>query len=446
MPEGALEVLSQHEVNRLRSTGEGGHHELLRRCALAILNSGNTTDDTRAVLEQHRSFDISIVQQDRGVKLGLRDAPPGAFVDGEMIRGIRELLFAVLRDVIYINSEFVAGGQFDLGSSHGITNAVFHVLRNAGVLKTGVEPNIVVCWGGHSISRDEYDYTKQVGYELGLRKLNVCTGCGAGAMKGPMKGATIGHSKQRIRNGRYIGLTEPGIIAAESPNPIVNELVIMPDMEKRLEAFARIAHAIVIFPGGVGTAEEILFLLGILLHPDNEATPLPLILTGPESSRAYLEQIDAFIGAALGPEARTKYEIIIGDPPAVATWVSSNVRRVRDFRHAHNDAYYYNWRLRVDSVFQQPFIASHESMARLEISRDLPTQELAANLRRAFSGIVSGNIREEGIRAIEEHGPFEIRGDKSILARLDVLLRAFVEQHRMKLPGRPYVPCYRVIV
>jgi predicted Rossmann-fold nucleotide-binding protein len=446
MPEGALEVLSQNEVNRLRSTGEGGHHELLRRCALAILNSGSVTDDTREVLAKHRNFDISIVQQDRGVKLGLRDAPEGAFVDGEMIRGIRELLFAVLRDVIFINSEFVAGGQFDLESSQGITNAVFHVLRNAGVLKSGTEPNIVVCWGGHSISREEYEYTKDVGYQLGLRKLNVCTGCGAGAMKGPMKGATIGHSKQRIRNGRYIGLTEPGIIAAESPNPIVNELVIMPDMEKRLEAFARIAHSIVIFPGGVGTAEEILFLLGILLHPDNQATPLPLILTGPETSRAYLERIDAFITGTLGPEVRRCYEIIVGDAPAVATWVASNVRQVREFRHAHNDAYYYNWRLRVESVFQRPFVATHESMSRLEISRDLPAEVLAANLRRAFSGIVSGNIREEGIRAIEQHGPFEIRGDKSILAQLDGLLRAFVEQHRMKLPGRAYEPCYRVIV
>jgi predicted Rossmann-fold nucleotide-binding protein len=446
MPEGTLEVLSQQEVIRLRSTGEGGQHELLRRCALAILNSGSTTDDTREVLAQHRNFDINIVQQDRGVKLALVDAPPGAFVDGEMIRGIRELLFAVLRDVIYINNEFATGGQFNLGSSQGITNAVFHVLRNAGVLKSGHEPNIVVCWGGHSINREEYEYTKETGYQLGLRKLNVCTGCGAGAMKGPMKGATIGHAKQRIRNGRYIGLTEPGIIAAESPNPIVNELVIMPDMEKRLEGFVRIAHSIVIFPGGVGTAEEILFLLGILLHPDNEDIPLPLILTGPESSRAYLERVDAFIGATLGPVARTRYQIIIGDPAAVATWVLGNVRRVRDFRHSHNDAYYYNWRLRVESVFQQPFVATHESMSRLPLSRELPAAELAANLRRAFSGIVSGNIREEGIRAIEQHGPFEIRGDKTILAQLDGLLRAFVEQHRMKLPGRTYEPCYRVVV
>jgi hypothetical protein len=122
------------------------------------------------------------------------------------------------------------------------------------------------------------------------------------------------------------------------------------------------------------------------------------------------------------------------------------VRHAQVFRRSHNDAYYFNWRLKVDSVFQQPFVATHESMARLEISRDLPAAELAANLRRAFSGIVSGNIREEGIRAIEQHGPFEIRGDSTILAQLDGVLRAFVEQHRMKLPGRAYEPCYRVVV
>ena len=96
-------------------------------------------------------------------------------------------------------------------------------------------------------------------------------------MKGPMKGATIGHAKKRVKNGRYIGITEPGIIGAEAPNPIVNELVIMPDIEKRLEAFVRCGHGVIVFPGGVGTAEEILYLLGILLHPDNADLPLSLI-------------------------------------------------------------------------------------------------------------------------------------------------------------------------
>jgi pyrimidine/purine-5'-nucleotide nucleosidase len=143
----------------------------------------------------------------------------------------------------------------------------------------------VVCWGGHSIARHEYEYTKHVGYELGLRGIDICTGCGPGAMKGPMKGATIAHAKQRRYQNRYIGITEPGIIAAESPNPIVNHLVIMPDIEKRLEAFVRVGHGIIVFPGGVGTAEEILYLLGILLHPDNAHLPFPLVFTGPTSRR-----------------------------------------------------------------------------------------------------------------------------------------------------------------
>lgn len=98
--------------------------------------------------------------------------------------------------------------------------------------------------GGHSINTEEYKYTKKVGHELGLRSLDICTGCGPGVMKGPMKGATISHAKQRLTGGRYLGLTEPGIIAAEAPNPIVNELVILPDIEKRLEAFVRVGHGV----------------------------------------------------------------------------------------------------------------------------------------------------------------------------------------------------------
>jgi predicted Rossmann-fold nucleotide-binding protein len=445
-PEGSLEVLSQHEVNRLRSTGEGGQHEILRRCALAVLNVGSPSDDTREVLEKYRDFDLYIVQQDRGVKLALKNAPPDAFVDGKMIRGIRELLFAVLRDVVFINSEVTSGGQFDLDSSDGITNAVFHILRNAGILHPPTEPRLVVCWGGHAVSREEYDYSKRVGYELGLRGLDVCTGCGAGAMKGPMKGAAVGHAKQRVRDGRYVGVTEPGIIAAESPNPIVNQLVILPDMEKRLEAFVRIAHAIVIFPGGVGTAEEFLFLLGILLDPRNRELPLPVILTGPASAEPYFAQIDEFIGTTLGRTAQSRYRISVGDPVELATLVLRGVRQVRDFRHAHNDAYYYNWRLHLDLEFQRPFQATHENMAGLQLYRRQEPASLAANLRKAFSGLVSGNVKEEGIRAIESRGPFELRGDRDIMTQLDRLLAAFVAQSRMRLPGRTYEPCYRIAV
>jgi len=411
---------------------------------LAVLNSGSQSDDARALLENYRDFSVGFIQRDRGLKVSLRSAPGIAFVDSTMIRGTRELLFAVLRDIVFTRNEVLDSDRFDLETSGGITDAVFHIVRNAGLLGLPAEVNMAVCWGGHAISREEYEYTKQVGYELGLRGLDVCTGCGPGAMKGPMKGATIGHAKQRIRNGRYVGITEPGIIAAESPNPIVNSLVIMPDIEKRLEAFVRVGHGAIVFPGGVGTAEEILYLLGVLLHPDNSSQPMPMIMTGPASAEPYFRQIDEFVGATLGDEARKRYSIVIDDPREVARKMGEGLADVREFRKQHGDAYYFNWRLMIEPDFQLPFAATHEAMSKLEISEALPKHVLAANLRRAFSGIVSGNVREDTIVEIEKRGPFEINASQNIMALLDELLGAFVAQQRMKISGGDYQPCYDV--
>ena len=114
-PEGSLEVLSQLEVDQLRSSGEGGLYTLLRRCMLAVLNSGREKDDARALLEDYADFQVGFIQQARGLKLALTGAPGEAFVDGRMIRGIRELLFAVLRDIVYTRNEILGSGRFDLG-------------------------------------------------------------------------------------------------------------------------------------------------------------------------------------------------------------------------------------------------------------------------------------------------------------------------------------------
>ena len=425
-------------------SGKGGLYPLFRNCALAVLNCGSTTDDGKELLERYRDFEISILQRERGIKLEMHNAPASAFVDGEMIKGIQEHLFAVLRDVVYVNDEIIGNPKFNLSNPESITDAVFHVLRNADILNPMANPNIVVCWGGHSISREEYDYAKDLGYQLGLRGCDICTGCGPGAMKGPMKGATIAHAKQRTRGGRYLGFTEPGIIAAESPNPIVNELVIFPDVEKRLEAFVRAGHGIVVFPGGVGTAEEILYILGILLEPANSTLPFPLIFSGPKSAEQYFVQIDQFIGATLGSAAQKLYEIIIDDPARVAQEMQAGIIQVREFRKQHSDAYYFNWMLKIDPEFQMPFAPTHHHMRGLNLHGNQPPHRLAANLRRAFSGIVAGNVKESGIRAIEQYGPFELDGDKDIMGLMDELLASFVAQNRMKLAGKAYNPCYRI--
>ena len=442
-PKTHMRVLSRHEIQHLTDAGSSAH-ELLKRCAFAVLSAGSQEDDYTHLEEGYRHFSIEVIQEDRGIALRITGAPSEAFVDGEIIRGIREQLFSVLRDILYVQEGILKTHSFDLETSEGITNAVFHILRNAEVLKTDQDPNLVICWGGHSIPRNEYEYTKEVGYHLGLRELNIGTGCGPGAMKGPMKGATIGHAKQHIRNGRYIGITEPGIIAAESPNPIVNELVILPDIEKRLEAFVRMAHGIIIFPGGPGTAEELLYLLGVLSHPENKDLPYPLVITGPEESGDYLRDIDRFIGETLGPDAQKHYELVINDAPRVAHLMKKGMEQVKAHRREHQDAFFYSWKLKIDHDFQMPFDPTHENMSSLKISRDIPKHELAANLRRVFSGIVAGNVKADGVQRVRKHGPYEIHGDPQILSGVDRLLKAMVEHGRMKISGN-YQPCYRII-
>jgi len=445
-PRGSLELLSQREVAALTTSAhEHNLLELFRRCALAVLNTGEETDDVLAIFAAHEDFAIDIAKRTRGVKLIVRNAPPGAFVDGRMIEGIRQHLFAVLRDLVYVGTEIADCNRFDLESSEGITDAVFHILKHARVLTPDLAPNLVVCWGGHSISHVEYEYSKEVGYHLGLRGLDICTGCGPGAMKGPMKGAAVGHAKQRLHEARYIGLSEPGIIAAEPPNPMVSQLVVMPDIEKRLEGFLRIGHGFVIFPGGVGTAEEILYLLGVLLDPQNEQQELPVIFTGPQESADYFHELDAFLRLALGERIRERYQIVIGDAAAVGRRMGEGVRRVRRERLAQGDAYFFNWLLRVPYEHQVPFAVDHERVAALRLSPELPAGELAVALRRAFSAIVTGNVKEHGIRMIQARGPFELHSDQRLAEGLDRLLRQFVAQGRMKLAGAAYEPCYRVV-
>jgi predicted Rossmann-fold nucleotide-binding protein len=444
-PLDSLHSLSPHEVAQLKEgASENNLYRLFRQCALAVLNTGSNVDNTSDVLDMFKNFDIQIELKHQGVMLNLVNAPIKAFVDGEIILGIREHLFSVLRDLLYIGDE-LGGNNSGLPDSECLTNTVFHIFRHANLIKPNIKPNLVVCWGGHSISRQEYDYSKLVGYELGLRTFNICTGCGPGAMKGPMKGATIAHAKQRVSDALYIGLTEPGIIAAESPNPIVNELVIFPDIEKRLEAFVRLGHGIIVFPGGAGTAEEIMYMLGILLHPKNDGIPFPFIFTGPEGSQAYFEQIDEFIKATIGARASAKYQIIINDPKAVALAMQAELKKVHLHRKNKGESFHYNWQLHIPAQFQEPFEPTHQAMAELDLHANQDDYILAAHLRKAMSGIVAGNVKEPAVKAIAKEGPFSLFGDADLMEKLDKLLTAFVQQRRMKIDHEKYVPCYQLV-
>ena len=366
-----------------------------------------------------------------------------------MIRGIKEHLFAVLRDIVYIHDAILGSDRFDLDDPASITNAVYHILRNARDARPQgpARPRRVL---GRPLDRARANTTtpSRSATSSACAALNVCTGCGPGAMKGPMKGATIGHAKQRIRDGRYIGMTEPGIIAAEPPNPIVNQLVIMPDIEKRLEAFVRLRHGIVVFPGGAGTAEEILYLLGILLDPGERGPAAAARLHRPAVGRASTSgSIDRFIGATLGADGAEALQDHHRRPGRRRrAKMLRGLDAVRELPPARkSDAYNYNW------LLQHP--AGVPAAVRADARSDGAARAAGATCRPTCSPRICAarspasspaTSRNRAFMRSRSTGRSRCTATAEIMRLLDELLAAFVAQQRMKLAGE-YRPCYRLV-
>lgn len=156
-PKGQLDLLSKSEIEALQSSADSSYRTIFRNCALAVLSTGVNSDDGHQLLEQHKDFEVDLISSARGVKLQLKNAPDNAFVEGKIITGIRNHLFAVLRDIVYLRDQYTLWKH----QTESITDLVFKTLRNARSLRPRKRPNLVVCWGGHSINGEEYDYRRR---------------------------------------------------------------------------------------------------------------------------------------------------------------------------------------------------------------------------------------------------------------------------------------------
>ena len=152
---GVMSQLSQLEVDRLSQSKSKELYQVFRKCCLAVLNSGAEKDDLEALMASYEDFDVNLVRRERGVKIELINPPQTPFVDGKLMRGVHEHLFSVLRDLLHMGAKYETH-ELDLSETAHITHMVFDMLRNAEVINSDQDPNLVVCWGGHSINEIEY--------------------------------------------------------------------------------------------------------------------------------------------------------------------------------------------------------------------------------------------------------------------------------------------------
>lgn len=146
-PVGWMSQLSQNEMALITDQTDTKHYQLFRNCVLAVLNSGSETDDMTSMLDKHQTFAIDLIRRERGVKVELVNPPQEVFVDGKLITGVHEHVFAVMRDLLYVESIYPHHNTESCSGS-AATDMVFDMLRHANALENNDGINTVVCWGG----------------------------------------------------------------------------------------------------------------------------------------------------------------------------------------------------------------------------------------------------------------------------------------------------------
>lgn len=410
-------------------TGGSGFRETVS--ALLDIHKADN-DDKRELREKFGSMGMDVRRTSRGLALRCTNVPVDTLFNGDIPERQKRQISQAVRDLLLPPAYPEAESEAVAVSRH-----VRRLVARTPLLEQSPRPRCFV-WGGHAVGRAEYDFAKETGYWDALANgTEFITGCGPGVMKAPFKGALVAYGKQdfdmRGIHRDYVGFSERGIIAAEVPNGIVSELVIFPDVEKRMEAFIRAAHRGRIHPGGAGTLEELLTFLGVKSHPANAEIPYPLDLVE-RAGGTYFQHITEWLRTCFGDALDSLFSVHVGSPRDYAEHVyrTNGDLDVTDLWH---DALYF------PPEMQQPFEVTFDNLEALDLSRDQDPFHLLVNLRRFFSALVHLSVKyPDEAEAWGGERP-RIHGEPEILRATDDLIRQFASDGRMLLHGayhRPY--------
>ena len=128
-PTGVLNLLSRLEVDLLQQSTTSERYRLFRNCALAVLNVGSHTDSSSEIYDKYENFDIQLLARERGIKIALSNPPESAFVDGQIITGIHEHIFSVIRDILFICQKYHGENKSPVEITHMVLTCCVTLMR-----------------------------------------------------------------------------------------------------------------------------------------------------------------------------------------------------------------------------------------------------------------------------------------------------------------------------
>ncbi len=414
----------------------GDPQNRLQEMIAALINVHKADmNDLREIRYKFQGMTVELICIANEYRLALKDVPEDCLYDGKnVIWASIEQISSLLRDMVFAPAFPPAEGE-----SQVISAAIKRFVEHAGFLYRGERGLVTFVWGGHRVSREEYEFAKDVAYWLALfiPDVETITGCGAGIMKAPFKGTQGAYGKQRTfeRFGPrdFIGFTEKNILAAEPPNEVVNRFLVFPNIEYRMEAFIRGAHRGRVHPGGVGTIEEILTMLAVLSQPENKDLQYAFDLVEREGG-TYFQTLDAYFKTCFNDAVDGLYTIHRGAPTLYAQTLAEQTK-------TQNTKFLWNDDLAFDSRLQRPFDVTFESMEQcIRLTRDQSPLDLLINMRRVFSAIVHLAVKDPDLLLSWKNERPLLHGDKDIVRATYDLIQSLVEQRRIHPVVREQLP------
>lgn len=151
----------------------------------------------------------------------------------------------------------------------------------------------------------------------GPRRFVVCSGGGGGIMEAANRGASDA-------GGRTIGLNI-GLPLEQRPNPFITPELCLEFhyFFMRKLWFAHLARAMIVFPGGFGTLDELLEIL-TLMQTGKLARPVPIVLYGSSYWREILN-FDALARHGMIDSEDLNLFHFADDVPAALQWLQSEL-------------------------------------------------------------------------------------------------------------------------
>ncbi len=154
---------------------------------------------------------------------------------------------------------------------------------------------VVSIFGGHLLPSDS-PYLRAAHYlasRLVDQDISVLTGGGPGIMEAADSGA----AHERGGKIRSMGIGVRGLKGEKGLNPYVHQGIMLDYFWARKYLLITYSYAFVIFPGGLGTMDELSDLLNLM---DTEQRPsVPVLLYGKDFWKPYLDWIEATKAAGL---------------------------------------------------------------------------------------------------------------------------------------------------